>query len=422
MRPQRAKANQQYKTAQPLDSSKQDATTEPETCVGSALPATASALAVAAAALKAQPLRSSQINAAPVTDAIHHPSAVISHKQVDDAAAQLDFQLNSGGLQSHVQNMPSAAILQSVQPQRPCAGTQSANYVPAAGPCSPTASAFQSVDEDVQSHVQSGSSSGVLQHNGTFMQPQQPPSDTNTASTAQAPAALPAGSAGAAAPVGEAAGLLQLVQVPSPHSTQPEPVQSVLAIAGDTASAEFLTGLLGSSDCLDLSALPPTAVRKLVRTVCEQHAELSAAKKTQQKMQEALIALVHSCDTTVNGLQQHVKSAQTILQPDNSPADETARSQYDDWELTVHRVSGHHFDFFDDSPAGDVQIWLYVLTPPSTVSSAETSMQQEVSVVHLFNPEDVLNLLGQPVEKPALASHKQKVCACLSVWHSFCCL
>lgn len=218
--------------------------------------------------------------------------------------------------------------------------------------------------------------------------------------------------------------MLQLVQVPSPHSTQPEPVpiQSVLAIAGDTASAEFLTGLLGSLDGLDLSALPPTAVRKLVRTVCEQHAELTASKKTQQKVQEALTALVHSCDTTVNGLQQHVKSAQTILQPDNSPADETGRSQYDDWELTVHRVSGPHLGYFDDSPAGDAQIWLYVLTPPSTDSSAETSMQQEVAVVHLFNPEDVLNLLGQPTEKPALAGHKTKVRVCPSVWHSLCCL
>lgn len=314
--------------------------------------------------------------------------------------------------------MPSAAILQSVQPQQLCAGTQSANYVPAAGPCSPTAFVSQSVDEDVQSHVQSGSSSGVLPHNGTFTQPQQPRIDTNTASTAQAPAALPAGSGGAVAPVGEAAGLLQLVQVPSPHSTQPEPVRSVLAIAGDTASAGFLTGLLGSLDGLDLSALPPTAVRKLVRTVCEQHAELTAAKKTQQKVQEALTALVHSCDITVNGLQQHVKSAQAILQPDNSPADETARSQYDDWELAVHRGAGPHFDFFDDSPADDIQIWLYVLIPPSTVSS-ETSMQQEVAVVIWFNPEDVLNLLGQPTEKRVLASHKQRVCACLSAWHSF---
>ena len=69
-----------------------------------------------------------------------------------------------------------------------------------------------------------------------------------------------------------------------------------------------------------------------------------ASKEAQQKLQEAVSAIVHDCYATITSLQQIVKSAQTTLQTvsagmDDSPA---ASGKDDNWELTAYRVSGLH--------------------------------------------------------------------------------
>ena len=102
--------------------------------------------------------------------------------------------------------------------------------------------------------------------------------------------------------------------------------------------------------------------------MAEQHTQLLASKEVQQKLQDALNAIVHGCDTTLTSLHQNVKSAQTILQPASAGIDDTsaASGKYKNWQLTAYRVSGPHLGWIDDSPSDDIEIWLMVLTAPFT--------------------------------------------------------
>ena len=143
----------------------------------------------------------------------------------------------------------------------------------------------------------------------------------------------------------------------------------LVAVTSNVSSAakESLTTLLGSLDSIDMitdSQRLHVIVQKLMRAAYT----ATGSKEAQQKLQEALNAIVHGCNTTINSLQHNAKSAQTIWQPvsagtDDSPA---ASGKYDNWERTAYRGSGPHLGWFDDSPSDDIEIWLLVLTPPCT--------------------------------------------------------
>lgn len=182
---------------------------------------------------------------------------------------------------------------------------------------------------------------------------------------------------------GQPASAPALASSPLRGQPAPAPAQQLgnaLAVTSNVSSAakESLTTLLGSLDSIDMitdSQRLHVVVQKLIDAfykqhseMAEQHTQLLASKEAQQKLQEALYAIMHGCNTTITSLQHNAKSAQTILQPvsagtDDSPA---ASGKYDNWEHIAYRVSGPHLGWFDDSPSDDIEIWLMVLTAPCT--------------------------------------------------------
>ena len=188
-----------------------------------------------------------------------------------------------------------------------------------------------------------------------------------------------------------------------------DPAPSVTAVTAwgvvSTDAQEVLTDLVGDLDALK-GVQDPTKLHAIIQKLFDKFAE---SHEMCNKLRGALSTLLLGCKASMSTLQEEMKTVNaSFLDSSQLQDDQSVENKYDKWTLSAFKVSGPPMRLYSGGPPGDVQIWLLVLTGPEASGTSGQPASNAADIVadpptvHLFVPEDALNLLGMSDSNPAV--------------------
>ena len=157
---------------------------------------------------------------------------------------------------------------------------------------------------------------------------------------------------------------------------------------------EFIIVLVGNPDTLKQvqgTAQLHTAIQKLVEGCRTLYTQKQAAEQDRHRLTEAMQVLVTCVHGNMQNVQAGIAAAQSALSSGVITPVQPPAGSFPGWTMTAHRVEGPHLGLIDDPAADLTQIWLFILQPPVAGEDDGASTDH---AVHLFLPDDALNLIG----------------------------